>query len=167
MYRRLKKKEKESVRQLQDHPSQRLWLRTILHCLNGQLTKLAVNHALVMQSRFIHQTWSPASFEIKDTEVRAYRTDPVQVRSWNTSLNNFNKFLRPVFFSFNLVLILLKKDLELVVPLIVLIKFHILFTYIPTLGVKKLLILLHIPTKQCVYKTDFNTLTGYNRILKV
>ena len=70
----------ESVRQLH---------KTILYGSHGQHKVLvwptqgyrAVNHALVMQSWFIHQTWSPASLEIKDTEVRAYRTDPVQVRS--------------------------------------------------------------------------------------
>ncbi|XLU52971.1 hypothetical protein S245_047619, partial [Arachis hypogaea] len=33
-------------------------------------------------SLFIHQTLVPVSFELKDTVVRAYRTDPVQVRSW-------------------------------------------------------------------------------------
>ncbi|CAL5188248.1 unnamed protein product [Lathyrus oleraceus] len=42
---------------------------------------LAVNHALITRSRFIHQTYVPVSLEIKDTVVRAYRTDPVQVRS--------------------------------------------------------------------------------------
>ncbi|GFS33366.1 hypothetical protein Acr_00g0027960 [Actinidia rufa] len=39
----------------------------------------AVNHALAVRSCFIHQTWEPVSLEFKDTEVRAYRTDPVQV----------------------------------------------------------------------------------------
>ena len=43
---------------------------------------LAVNHALIARSWFIHQVWFPVSLELKDTEVRAYRTDPVQVRSW-------------------------------------------------------------------------------------
>ena len=42
---------------------------------------VAVNHALIIRSRFINQTWFPVSLELKDTEVRAYRTDPVQVRS--------------------------------------------------------------------------------------
>ncbi|CAI8588518.1 unnamed protein product [Vicia faba] len=46
---------------------------------------LAVNHALITRSCFIHQTYVPVSFEIKDTVVRAYRTDPVQVR--HTSLS--------------------------------------------------------------------------------
>ncbi|KAL7138032.1 hypothetical protein ABFS83_10G135600 [Erythranthe nasuta] len=48
----------------------------------------SVNHALVEQPWFIHQTWLPVSLEIKDTEVRAYRTDPVQVRSCPIILNN-------------------------------------------------------------------------------
>ncbi|XP_051135973.1 uncharacterized protein LOC127254752 isoform X2 [Andrographis paniculata] len=38
------------------------------------------NHALVEQPWFIHQTGFLASLELKDAEVRAYRTDPVQVR---------------------------------------------------------------------------------------
>ena len=42
----------------------------------------AINHAPITRSRFIHQTMVPVSLELKDTEVRAYRTDPVQVRSW-------------------------------------------------------------------------------------
>ncbi|KEH27642.1 hypothetical protein MTR_5g024973 [Medicago truncatula] len=42
---------------------------------------LAVNHALITRSWFIHQTYVPVSLEIKDTVVRSYRTDPVQVRS--------------------------------------------------------------------------------------
>ncbi|KAK8546705.1 hypothetical protein V6N13_067900 [Hibiscus sabdariffa] len=41
----------------------------------------ASNHALITQSGVINQTWNPVSLELKDTEVRAYRTDPVQVRS--------------------------------------------------------------------------------------
>ncbi|XP_051135974.1 uncharacterized protein LOC127254752 isoform X3 [Andrographis paniculata] len=36
------------------------------------------NHALVEQPWFIHQTGFLASLELKDAEVRAYRTDPVQ-----------------------------------------------------------------------------------------
>ncbi|CDP20466.1 unnamed protein product [Coffea canephora] len=47
----------------------------------GSRATRAVNHALVKRSYFIHQTWFPVSLELKDTEVRAYRTDPVQVRS--------------------------------------------------------------------------------------
>ena len=58
------------------------WLRTILYCNNGPRTKEAVNHALITQPLFINQTWDPVSLELKDTEVRSYRTDPVQVRSW-------------------------------------------------------------------------------------
>jgi len=42
---------------------------------------LAFNHALITRSWFIHQTYVPVSLEIKDTVVRSYRTDPVQVRS--------------------------------------------------------------------------------------
>ena len=37
--------------------------------------------ALITQPLFINQTWDPVSLELKDTEVRSYRTDPVQVRS--------------------------------------------------------------------------------------
>ncbi|XLR64328.1 hypothetical protein S83_015000, partial [Arachis hypogaea] len=33
-------------------------------------------------SLFINQTLVSVSLELKDTDVRAYRTDPVQVRSW-------------------------------------------------------------------------------------
>ncbi|KAK8546697.1 hypothetical protein V6N13_067892 [Hibiscus sabdariffa] len=39
----------------------------------------ASNHALITQSEFINQTWNPVSLELKETEVRAYRTDPVQM----------------------------------------------------------------------------------------
>jgi len=45
----------------------------------------AVNHALVQWPCLINQTWFPVSLELKDTVVRAYRTDPVQVRSWTSS----------------------------------------------------------------------------------
>ncbi|KAL8232942.1 hypothetical protein R6Q57_002720 [Mikania cordata] len=38
----------------------------------------SVNHALVKRSQFINQTWVSVFFGIKNTEVRAYRTDPVQ-----------------------------------------------------------------------------------------
>ncbi|KAL8159461.1 hypothetical protein V2J09_000998 [Rumex salicifolius] len=38
----------------------------------------AVNHAKDARPRVINQTWFPVSLELKDTEVRAYRTDPVQ-----------------------------------------------------------------------------------------
>jgi len=41
-----------------------------------------VNHALITRSQILIQTYVPVSFEIKDTVVRSYRTDPVQVRSW-------------------------------------------------------------------------------------
>ena len=74
----------ESVRQPLDHPNRsRNQLRTILYGRGRpkQDQPGAVNHALVKRSRFIHQTWEPVSLEVKDTEVRAYRTDPVQVRS--------------------------------------------------------------------------------------
>ncbi|EMS49290.1 Polyphenol oxidase A1, chloroplastic [Triticum urartu] len=42
---------------------------------------LAVNHALVQWSDCINQTEVLASLLVKDAAVRAYRTDPVQVRS--------------------------------------------------------------------------------------
>ncbi|KVH94187.1 hypothetical protein Ccrd_003760 [Cynara cardunculus var. scolymus] len=42
---------------------------------------VSVNHALVTWSWFINQTWVSVFLGIKNTEVRAYRTDPVQVRS--------------------------------------------------------------------------------------
>ena len=54
----------------------------LLHLPPDNRAARVVNHALVKQSYFIHQTWFPVSLELKDTEVRAYRTDPVQVRSW-------------------------------------------------------------------------------------
>ncbi|KAF5769350.1 hypothetical protein HanXRQr2_Chr14g0647191 [Helianthus annuus] len=41
----------------------------------------SVNHALVTRSWLINQTWVSVFLGIKNTEVRAYRTDPVQVRS--------------------------------------------------------------------------------------
>nr|POE49959.1 hypothetical protein CFP56_48519 [Quercus suber] len=41
----------------------------------------AVNHALIARPWFINQVWGPVSLVSKDTEVRSYRTDPVQVRS--------------------------------------------------------------------------------------
>ncbi|KEH21553.1 hypothetical protein MTR_7g007390 [Medicago truncatula] len=39
---------------------------------------MAVNHALITRSWFIHQTYVPVSLEIKDTVVRSYRIDHVQ-----------------------------------------------------------------------------------------
>uniref|UniRef100_A0A453M606 Uncharacterized protein n=1 Tax=Aegilops tauschii subsp. strangulata TaxID=200361 RepID=A0A453M606_AEGTS len=42
---------------------------------------LAVNHALAQRSECINQTEVLASLLVKDAAVRAYRTDPVQVRS--------------------------------------------------------------------------------------
>ncbi|KAK8498939.1 hypothetical protein V6N12_044669 [Hibiscus sabdariffa] len=36
------------------------------------------NHAQISRPRVVNQTWNPVSLELKDTEVRAYRTDPVQ-----------------------------------------------------------------------------------------
>ncbi|PSS35318.1 Neuronal pentraxin receptor like [Actinidia chinensis var. chinensis] len=61
-------------------PTDREQLRTILYGpgRSEQGQPGAVNHALVKRSCFIHQTWEPVSLEVKDTEVRAYRTDPVQ-----------------------------------------------------------------------------------------
>ena len=41
----------------------------------------AVNHALAQRSECINQTEVLASLLVKDAAVRAYRTDPVQVRS--------------------------------------------------------------------------------------
>ncbi|MFS7964353.1 hypothetical protein Hanom_Chr08g00749271 [Helianthus anomalus] len=53
-------------------------------------TMSSVNHALVRWSRLINQTWVSVFLGIKNTEVRAYRTDPVQVRScllsWSATL---------------------------------------------------------------------------------
>ncbi|OMO66684.1 hypothetical protein COLO4_30452 [Corchorus olitorius] len=55
-------------------------LRTILYCSGWTRgIKEAVNHALITRSWSINQTRDPVSFVLKDTEVRAYRTDPVQV----------------------------------------------------------------------------------------
>ena len=45
-------------------------------------TIVAVNHTLIARPYFINQGLGPVSLVIKDTEVRAYRTDPVQVRSF-------------------------------------------------------------------------------------
>ncbi|KAK7378247.1 hypothetical protein VNO80_03685 [Phaseolus coccineus] len=47
-------------------------------CFIRRETHLTINHALITGSWFIHQTSVPVSLELKDTEVRAYRTDPVQ-----------------------------------------------------------------------------------------
>jgi len=75
----------ESVRQLSDHPKPLLTRNDPLQ-LKSFLIKeeghLAVNHALITESWFIHQISVPVSLELKDTEVQAYRTDPVQVRSY-------------------------------------------------------------------------------------
>ncbi|MFS7953899.1 hypothetical protein Hanom_Chr07g00624021 [Helianthus anomalus] len=40
------------------------------------------NHALVTWSWLVKQTWVSIFLGIKNTKVRAYRTYPVQVRSW-------------------------------------------------------------------------------------
>ncbi|KAK8498940.1 hypothetical protein V6N12_044670 [Hibiscus sabdariffa] len=78
-----KKKKGESVRQLCDHPSSQGKLGTILSDQDGPTRSNQIsNHALITQPQFINQTWNPVSLELKDTEVRAYRTDPVQVRSY-------------------------------------------------------------------------------------
>ncbi|KVH94193.1 hypothetical protein Ccrd_003746 [Cynara cardunculus var. scolymus] len=42
---------------------------------------VSVNHALATWFWLINQTWVTVFLGIKNTEVRAYRTDPVQVRS--------------------------------------------------------------------------------------
>ncbi|WZY82770.1 hypothetical protein YC2023_029154 [Brassica napus] len=42
---------------------------------------VTIKQAPVAWSWFIHQGFGSVSLEIKDTEVRADRTDPVQVRS--------------------------------------------------------------------------------------
>ena len=80
----------ESVRQPCDHPN-----RTYGSVENDPLLHWpteagqAINHALIARPLFIHQTEVPVSLELKDTEVRAYRTDPVQVRSWQVSAGSF------------------------------------------------------------------------------
>ncbi|KAK8555363.1 hypothetical protein V6N13_045896 [Hibiscus sabdariffa] len=59
-------------------------LGTILSDQDGPTRSNQIsNHALITQPQFINQTWNPVSLELKDTEVRAYRTDPVQVRSYH------------------------------------------------------------------------------------
>ncbi|KAK1412671.1 hypothetical protein QVD17_34108 [Tagetes erecta] len=42
-------------------------------------TMSSVNLALVTWSEFINQTWVSVFLGIKNTEARAYRTDPVQL----------------------------------------------------------------------------------------
>ena len=76
-----KKRVWESVRQPCDQPSRGTRLRTILCGTTHPKMGETNNHALITRSWIIHQTWYPVSLELKDTEVRAYRTDPVQVRS--------------------------------------------------------------------------------------
>ncbi|KVH94232.1 hypothetical protein Ccrd_003730, partial [Cynara cardunculus var. scolymus] len=44
-------------------------------------TCVSVNHALATGFWLINQTWVAVSLGIKNTEVRAYRTDPVQITS--------------------------------------------------------------------------------------
>ncbi|KAI4352904.1 hypothetical protein L6164_007111 [Bauhinia variegata] len=56
-------------------------LRTILYDSDGLTGHQINNHAPVNRSHLIHQALVPVSLKLKDTEVRAYRTDPVQVRS--------------------------------------------------------------------------------------
>nr|GMD10260.1 methionine--tRNA ligase, mitochondrial [Ipomoea batatas] len=58
-----KEKEWKPVRQPRDHPN---------------YESIAENDPLRLRPV---KTWFPVSLELKDTEVRAYRTDPVQVRS--------------------------------------------------------------------------------------
>uniref|UniRef100_A0A0D3DFB1 Uncharacterized protein n=1 Tax=Brassica oleracea var. oleracea TaxID=109376 RepID=A0A0D3DFB1_BRAOL len=53
----------------------------ILYSSDSPKTILAVNHTQIARPCFINQGLGPVSLEIKDTEVRTYRTDPVQVRS--------------------------------------------------------------------------------------
>ena len=74
----------EPVRQPYNHPSwaSPSWERssTVWSPSNGRIK--AVNHALIARPWFFNQVWGPVSLVSKDTEVRSYRTDPVQVRSW-------------------------------------------------------------------------------------
>ncbi|KAI4300599.1 hypothetical protein L6164_033956 [Bauhinia variegata] len=52
-----------------------------LRCSKLHRATKPINHALASRYFLIHQALVPVSFELKDTKVRAYRTDPVQVRS--------------------------------------------------------------------------------------
>ncbi|ONK76750.1 uncharacterized protein A4U43_C03F31720 [Asparagus officinalis] len=58
-------------------PQQFKLLRMILYSFD-QESATTVNHALSPRPRVIHQTDWHVSLELKDTVVRAYRTDPVQ-----------------------------------------------------------------------------------------
>nr|POE96076.1 hypothetical protein CFP56_62828 [Quercus suber] len=70
------------VRQPCDHPNQPKQVENDpLQFGASNRSIKAVNHALIARPWFIHQVWGPVSLVSKDTEVRSYRTDPVQVRS--------------------------------------------------------------------------------------
>ena len=57
-------------------------LRTILYSVESMnLDHNRQSRARGKRLRVIHQTVLPVSLGLKDTVVRAYRTDPVQVRS--------------------------------------------------------------------------------------
>ncbi|CAJ1790095.1 unnamed protein product [Sphenostylis stenocarpa] len=51
------------------------------HCSKEKVIRPFINHDLITGANVIHQTTVPVSLDLKDTEVRAYRTDPVQVSS--------------------------------------------------------------------------------------
>ena len=81
------KKILKPVRQPCDHPNQPKPVENDpLQFGASNRDNEAVNHALIALSWFIHQVWGPVSLVSKDTEVRSYRTDPVQVRSYPFSL---------------------------------------------------------------------------------
>ena len=74
----------ESLSEPSDHRSQTTDFERSSTAQDGSVPEeehQAVNHALIKGSRFIHQTSVPVFLDLKDTEVPAYRTDPVQVRS--------------------------------------------------------------------------------------
>uniref|UniRef100_A0A2C9V6T9 Uncharacterized protein n=1 Tax=Manihot esculenta TaxID=3983 RepID=A0A2C9V6T9_MANES len=68
---------------------------------HGPKESLAVNHALIVRPCFIFQTVVPVSFVLKDTEVRSYRTDPVQVRSCTRFLTSAIRWAASFFQPFD------------------------------------------------------------------
>ncbi|KAK8630733.1 hypothetical protein V6N13_079513 [Hibiscus sabdariffa] len=73
----------ESVRQLRDHPSESRQAENDPLAVKGDptMSHQTSTHARITKLLIINQTSNPVSLELKNTEVRAYRTDPVQVRS--------------------------------------------------------------------------------------
>ncbi|KAK9015618.1 hypothetical protein V6N11_006717 [Hibiscus sabdariffa] len=69
--------------QLRDHPSESRQAENDPLAVKGDptMSHQTSTHARITKLLIINQTSNPVSLELKNTEVRAYRTDPVQVRS--------------------------------------------------------------------------------------